>query len=90
MGCYFLFFTLFEIASCLSKMLAMALLLSVFGGGEVGGGAGEGGALSFPAGPEFGAEIPCKAFIKFKSANFSVILSSKYQIFVKIKPKFIA
>ena len=63
----------------------MALYLFVSGAESAGG-----GAEDCVSAAEEGAEIPCRAFIKFKSANFSVILSSKYQIFVKIEPKFIA
>ena len=68
-------------------MLAIALNCSMTFSGA-GAGAASVAASALAAGG--GAEIPCNALIRFKSANFSVILSSNYQIFVKIKSKFIA
>ncbi len=80
-----MFLTRFAIASCRSSTFAIALYSGVRCG------AGSGGAVfSAGAGSVAGGEIPCNAFIKFKRANFSVILSSINQIFVKIASKFIA
>lgn len=100
-----MFFTLFAMASCRSRTLCMALKEGAFlsasfapapafsfpsGGTEAEG--EEEGDFSSPAPRSAlsGGEIPCKAFSKFKSANFSVILISFLTVFYKIGLKIIA